>query len=128
MKITNVNNYRVVVKVDKTEEVAKLEKLITKSSIILTDNCNLELERNTAFSKSCTGILTQVGDLAFNGGEGQGSKIGDRVLFPRDEGIIVTEHHDDGTIDWYRIISDSQVLCSVELQDVELKELAKEAE
>lgn len=123
MKLTNVNGYRVVVKVDKTKEVEEIESLLCKSSIILTGQSDLKLERNTAFSKICTGTLVFIGPTAFCSGEGCSSQIGDRVLFPRDEGIIVTEHHDDGSVDWYRIIADTQVLGSVELQKCELDEL-----
>lgn len=125
MIVTAVNNYKVLVKVDKTKAIKKTEHMLTKSCIIITDDTELERERNIEFSKSCTGTLVQIGSTAFQGAaKGEGSKIGDKVLFPRDEGIIVVEHHEDGTVDQYRIMSDTQILASVVLQDCELDELA----
>ena len=99
---------KVIVKPDSVEEV-------TKGGIILPET--VKSDKQVAVTRGKIIAIGPLADITFcesnDGVEKRKAKIGDKIIYARYGGAIITEKKDDGTRKELRILNDEDVVCLI---------------
>ena len=96
--------YKILIKVDESDE--------KQGRILIPDSVREKEE-----IAGDRGILVAIGGMAFSDWKGNKPKIGDRIIFNKYAGSLITSREEDRTLLKYRLCNDKDICAVLEVED-----------